>query len=327
MRQSAILLTLVLAMLGTPGAADAQQPSKTPRIGVLSPLSPSADGPNVKALREGLRELGYVDGQNIVLDYRWAEGQLDQLPDLMAELLRFKPDVIVTSGAPAALAAKRATPDIPVVMAQINDPVGLGLVASLAKPGGNFTGLANLHTDMAGKQLELLKEVVPKLSVVAVLWNPANRGAELIVRHVRHATRALGAAFEAVEVRDPAELESAFAAMKRQRASALLVPPDPFFLPHGKQIVGLAARHRLPAVYGWREFVEAGGLMAYGPSVRDMFRRSAAYVDKILKGTRPSDLPVEQPTRFELVINLKTAQALRLTLPQSLLVRADQVIQ
>ncbi len=319
-----LIVTLALGILLAPHAAEAQKPAKVPRIAVLSPTGLSHLS---QAFRQGLRDLGYVEGQTVAVEERHAGGRLEQLPDLATELVRLKFDLIVTSGAPAAHAAKQATSTIPIVMAQINDPVSLGLVASLAKPGGNVTGLANLHSELAAKQLELLKEAVPKLSRLAVLWNPANPGAEHIVKHLRYPSQALGVTLNSVELRDPRGLESTFAAMSRQQPGALLLPPDPFFLPHGKQIVDLAAKHRLPAMFGWRELVEAGGLMAYGPSVPDMFRRAATYVDKILKGAKPSDLPVEQPTIFELVINLKTAKALGLTIPPSVLIRADQVIE
>ena len=319
-----VTVTLVLSILMVPLAADAQQPAKVPRIAVLSP----ADLPHlIQAFRQGLRDLGYVEGQNIAVEERHAGGRLDQLPDLAAELVRVKVDLIVTSGAPAARAAKQATSTIPIVMAQINDPVSLGLVPSLSKPGGNITGLANLHSELGAKQLELLKEAVPMLSRVVIIWNPNNPGAEMILKHLRHPSQVLGVTLHPVEVRDPKELASVFTTMSKQPPSALLLPPDPFFLPHGKQIADLAAKNRLPSMFGWRELVEAGGLMAYGPSIPDMFRRAAVYVDKILKGAKPGDLPVEQPTRFELVLNLKTAKALGLTIPQSLLIRADQVIQ
>ncbi len=320
-----ILLTLALGLLPTPLAAEAQRPAGVARVGLLSAGSPTPH--LLDAFREGMRERGYLEGTNLTIEPRWAEGRFDRLPDLVAELVRARVDVIVTSGAPAAFAAKQGTSAIPIVMAQISDPVGLGLVASLPQPGGNITGLANLHSDLGPKQLELLKEAVPKAARVAVLWNPGNPGAELIVKHSQHGARALRMTLHPVEVRDAKALESAFAAMARERANALLLPPDPFFLPHGRQIVDLAAKRRLPAMYGWRELVEAGGLMAYGPHIPDMFRRAATYVDKILKGAKPADLPVEQPMRFEMVINMKTAKVLGITFPQTILIRADQVIQ
>jgi putative ABC transport system substrate-binding protein len=323
-RALSLIVCLILSALLLFPIAAAQPPARVPRIAVLSPVDLSHLR---QVLRQGLRDLGYVDGQNIAIEERHAGGQLDHLPALAAELVRLKVDVIVTSGAPAARAAKQATSTIPIVMAQINDPVSLGLVPSLARPGGNITELANLHSELAAKQLELLKEAVPKLSRLAVLWNPLNPGAEHIVKHLRHPSQALGVTLHSVEVRDPKELEAAFAAVSKQQPGALLLPPDPFFLPHGNQIVDLAAKSRLPAMFGWREFVDAGGLMAYGPSIPEMFRRAAVYVDKILKGAKPADLPIEQPTKFELVVNLKTAKALGLTIPNSVLIRADHVIQ
>jgi putative ABC transport system substrate-binding protein len=323
-----LILLLALTLFGVPLAAEAQPAGKVPRIGVLMPDFPGPQSSrSIDAFRQGLRDLGYVEGQTITIESRWAEGRTERFSDLAVELVRLKPDVIVTSGAPAVLAAKQATSTIPIVMAQINDPVGLGLVGSLARPAGNITGLANVHSELAGKQLELLKEAEPKVSRLAVLWNPANPGAELFLRHMRHASQAVGVTLQPVEIRDPSEIETGFAVMIRQRANALLLPPDPLFLPHGKQIVDLAAKNRLAAMYGWSELAESGGLMAYGPSIPDMFRRAATYVEKILKGAKPGDLPIEQPTKFELVINLKTANALGITIPQSLLQRADEVIQ
>ena len=320
-----LIATLALGLLVAPPTAEPQQPVKISRVGVLSGGSPTPH--LLYAFRQGLRDLHHLEGENIAIEARWADGQLDRLPGLVGELVQLKVDVIVTSGAPAAFAAKQATSTIPIVMAQINDPVGLGLVASLGQPGGNITGLANLHSELAAKQLELIKEAIPRATRVAVLWNPMNPGAALIVEHTRHAARALGMALVPVEARDPKGLEQSFAAMARERANALLLPPDPLFLPYGREIVSLAARRRLPAMYGWREFVEAGGLMAYGPNIPDMFRRAATYVDKILKGAKAADLPVEQPTRFDMLINLKTAKALGLTIPPSILIRADRVIQ
>ena len=322
-----IVITLGVGALAFPLSSLAQRQAGVWRIGFLGAESASGYASNVEAMRAGLRKLGYVEGKNISIEYRYAEGRNDHFPGLAAELVRLRVDVIVTSGAPAAIAAKQASITIPIVMAQVNDPVGLGLIASLGKPGGNITGSANLHSDLGAKQLELLKEAAPKTSRVAILWNPANPGAALIVKHMQHGAQALGMTLLPVEVRDPSEVESAFAAMTRERANALSLPPDPVFLPFGKRIVELAARNRLQAMYGWRELVEAGGLMAYGPSIPDMFRRAATYVDKILKGAKPADLPVEQATTFELVINMKTAKALGLKIPNSILVRADKVIE
>ncbi len=322
-----LLLTLALSILAVPLAAPAQELSKAKLIGFLGLNSPAAVPHHAEAFRHSLRELGWVDGGNIAIEYRWAEGRPDRLPALARDLVQLNVDVIVTSGAPAALAAKQATRTIAIVMAQVNDPVALGLVASLARPGGNITGFANLHSEMGTKHLELLKEIVPRISRVAVLAHPDNPGADLIRRHMQHATHTLGLTLQYLSIRDSKDLSSAFAAMAKQRADALYVAPDPLLLPHGKQIVDLAATHRLPAIYGWREFVESGGLMAYDPDIPHLFRLTATYVDKLLKGAKPADLPVQQATKFELVINHRTAKALGLTIPLSVLLRADQVIE
>ena len=279
------------------------------------------------AFRQRLRELGYVDGQNIAFEVRSAEGRAERLPDLAADLVRLKVDVIVAGGTPAPLAAKRATTAIPIVMASAGDPVGSGLVASLARPGGNVTGLSLLVPELGGKRLQLLKEVVPGVSRVAVLWNAANPYPVLVWRQTEAAARALGVHLQSLDVRGPDDLEGAFAAATRGRAGALITVEDPLTFGQRKRIVDFAARARLPAMYGFREFVDAGGLMSYAASLADLSRRAATYVDKILKGAKPADLPVEQPTKFELVINLKTAKALGLTIPPSVLIRADQVIQ
>jgi putative ABC transport system substrate-binding protein len=325
---------LAAGILAAPLAAEAQPAGKVARIGILSPASPSDAGGKPSdlavlfaAFREGLRELGYVEGQNIKIESRWSEGNYDRLPGLAADLVRLKMDVIVTYGTPASEAAKRATGTIPIVMAAIIDPVASGLVASLARPGGNLTGQSMMSPDLAEKHLEILKEVVPKVSRVALLHNPANPGAAPQVQHAQDAARALGVRLQILGAKGPSEIDSAFAAMTNERAGAVIVLVDAVLQINRARITDLAARHRLPAVYGLHEYVEAGGLMAYGPNRLDMFRRAASYVDKILKGAKPADLPIEQPTKFELVINLKTAKALGLTIPQSLLSRADEVIQ
>ena len=315
-------------LLALPLAAQAQQTGKLSRVGWLSPGSATSDETFLASFRDALRELGWVVGQNIAIESRWAEGKFEQLPDLAAELVRLRVDVIVTVVTQASLAAKRATRTIPIVMVGVGDPLGSGLVASLARPGDNVTGPSSMLADVSGKQLALLKETVPKASPVAVLWNPANpvwQAAAL--RETEVAAGALGLRLQLLEARGPDELVGAFAAMTRERAGALFVPADIIFVRHAQQIAGLAARHRLPAMYGFREHTEAGGLMSYAASFAVMFRRAAAYVDKILKGAKPADLPVEQPTKFELVINLKTAKALGLTIPQSVLLRADEVIR
>ncbi len=327
MRRCTPLIALAIVMVA-PFAVGAQQAAKVWRIGYLSPSSPSDPGwsRRLGALRQGLHELGYAEGQNIVIESRWAEGQLDRLPGLAAELVRLKVDIIVTYAQPAIQAAKQAIGTIPIVMAGIIDPVATGFVATFARPGGNITGLSLMALELVGKQLEILKEVVPKLSRVAILTNP-NAGTAPQLRHAQEAARALGLGLQPVEARSPGEIDGAFAAMTREQADAVIVLIDGMFINHRTRIADLAAQRRLPAVYGISDHVEAGGLMAYGASVLDRYRRAATFVDKILKGAKPADLPVEQPTKFELVINLKTAKALGLTIPQSLLLRADEVLQ
>jgi ABC-type uncharacterized transport system substrate-binding protein len=329
MDRRAFLTALAGSLLTAPLAAGAQQAGKVLRIGFLGGRTPSDMSPFLDAFRQGLRELGWVEGQNIVIDYRFAEGRFDRLPDLAAELVRLKVDIIVAQPVPAAVAAKNATGTIPIVMISGSaDPVGLGLIASLARPGGNVTGSSySAGPEIGGKQLELLKETVPKLRRVAILSNPANPSHALAIREVRDAAPSLGVQLQLLEARGPNEFDGAFAAMAKERVGALLVMSDGIFNLHRTRLADLAARSRLPAAYGTRENVEAGGLMSYGPSLRDFYRRAATYVDKILKGATPGDLPVEQPTKFELVINLKTAKALGLTIPPSLLQRADQVIE
>jgi putative ABC transport system substrate-binding protein len=328
LRPVGLIVTLALGLLAAPLAAEAQQAGKVPRIGYLSAGSPSGVPHLLEAFRQGLRELGWVEGQNIVIDYRYAEGRFDRLPDLAAELVRLKVDVIVAAATATSVAAKNATSTIPIVMIGVYDPVERGLVASLARPGGKITGLT-FYTgpELVGKYLELLKEVVPKVSRVAVLWNPANPGHAAVLKEAEGAARALGVRLQTLEARVPQEIDSAFEAMIRERADALLVLPDPMPVTHRARIADLAAKTRLPTMFGYREHVDASGLMSYGVSLPDLWRRSATYVDKILKGAKPADLPVEQPTKFELVINLKTAKALGLTIPPSIRIRADQVIE
>jgi putative ABC transport system substrate-binding protein len=325
------VLILLPAFLVVPlAAADAQEAGKVARIGFLGTASPSARSPGLDAFRQGLRELGWVEGQNIVIHYRLAAGGTrDQLPTLAAELARLNVDIIVTVGSPGVAAAKDATQTIPIVMiAGGADPVELGFIASLARPGGNVTGLSfSVGPGFAGKLLELLKETVPQLRRVAILSNPTSPVQPPLVKEVNVVARSLGLQLQHLEARGPDEFDGALAAMAKERVGALLVLPDTVFTFHHKRLEALVARTRLPAAYGVREPVEAGGLMSYGPSMRDLFRRSARFVDKILKGAKPGDLPVEQPTKFELVINLTTAKALRLTIPQALLQRADEVVQ
>ena len=323
-----ILIALGMGAFAAPLTSLAQQqPAKVPRIGFLQASSPSVNRHFADAFRQGLRAFGYVEGQNIAIEERWAEGKFERLPDLAAELVRLKVDVIVVGSTPGSRAAKQATTTIPIVMVNVGDPVGTGLVASLARPGGNVTGLSDLTVDMSAKRLELLKEVAPTASRVAVLWNPTHPTNPLQLRETQVAAQALGLTLQPVEVRSSDEFERAFAAMTRERASVLLVLGDILTVLHRSRVADLAAKNWLPAMYPFREQAEAGGLMSYGPSLPDMYRRAAAYVDKILKGSKPGDLPVEQPTKFELVINLKTAKTLGLKIPQSVLVRADEVIQ
>ena len=283
---------------------------------------------SIAAFRQGLRDLGWIEGRNIIIDYRFAEGRFDRLPDLAAELAQLNVEVIAATTTPAAVAARNATGTIPIVMFVVGDPIGLGLIASLARPSGNVTGLTySVGVEAFGKQLELLKETVPKVRRVAVLSNPANPSATLAISNVKVAARSFGLHLQLLETRDPDEFDGAFAAMAKERAGALLVVSDPSFGVHRARLADLAARYRLPSMHGVREMVEAGGLMNYGPSIPDNFRRAAGYVDKILKGSNPGDLAVQQPIKFELVINLKTARALGLTIPQSVLLRADEIIQ
>jgi putative ABC transport system substrate-binding protein len=317
------------ALFATPFAAEAQQAAKIARIGLL-PVNVAANPHLQEAFLRGLRDLGYVEGRNLVIEYRNAEGKLERFPALAAELVALKVDVIVAPSTPAALAAKQATRTIPIVFASVVDPVTTGLVTSLARPGGNVTGLSFLSPELVGKCLELLKQAVPGVSRVAALWQPGGlpeRTEKDFLKEAEVAARALGVRLQFVEARGPADVDRAFSDMTRARAGALTVLPYSMFLNERRRLVDLAAKNRLPAVYGGREFVDAGGLMAYGPDLADSWRRAATYVDKILKGAKPANLPIEQPTKFELVINLKTAKALGLTIPPSLLGRADEVIQ
>jgi putative ABC transport system substrate-binding protein len=311
-----------------PLAAEAQPTGKVYRIGCILTAAPNETVHLIKALSEGLRELGYVEGRNVVVEKRFAEGRQDRLPALATELVQLKVDVLVTGSNPVIAVVKQLTATIPVVMAVSRDPVGAKFVASLARPGANITGLANdTAPEIIGKNLALLKEAVPRAARVAFLWNPVPPGAKASKNVVESAARNLGVSFQSVEVRARDDFDGAFAAMVRERANGVVVAQDPVTFDSRSQVVLLAAKNRLPAVYGVREFAEVGGLMSYGPNIADQFRRAATYVDKILKGARPGDLPIEQPTKFELVINLKTAKALGLTIPPSLLQRADQVIE
>src|SRR5262245_31022781 len=307
--------------------AEAQQPPKIPRIGYLVSAFPSSTPARIEAFRQGLRELGYVEGKNIVIGYRYAEGKLDRLPPLVAELVRLKVDVIVTTGTLVTRAVKEATVTIPIVMAQDSDPVGSGFVASLARPGGNITGLATLAPELSGKRLELLKEIVPKLSRVAVLGTSTLPGNAQNLKELELAAGALGVKIQYLDVLGPKDIETAFRAAIEGRADAVLLLASSVFTSQRTQVVDLAVKYRLPATYNRPEYVEDGGLMTYGPSINDLFRRAATYVDKILKGTKPADLPVEQPTKFEFIINLKAAKQIGLTIPPNVLARADKVIK
>ena len=314
---SAILLALVLP-------TQAQQPKKVPRIGILSPLSSSADD-LLDAFRQGLRELGYVEGQNIVIEYRSAEGRNDRLPELAAELVRLKVDVLVTTGPAAVGAGKQATSTIPIVMGAVGDAVDFGFVASLARPGGNITGMSWLGPELNAKRLELLKEVFPKVVRVAVLWDPATP--KTYVRATEVAARSLGINLRVLEVAKSNEFDHAFATLTGDGAGALEVMPSTMFASQMRQLVDLAAKSRLPAIFPDERYAQAGGLLSYGPSFPEMYRRAATYVDKILKGAKPGDLPVEQPMRFEFIINLKAAKQIGLTIPPNVLARADKVIK
>ena len=321
------VLTSLVGVLMAPKTAGAQATAKAYRVGVLVSTSATSYRDFLEAFRQGLRELRWIEGQNVAFEYRFAEGRFDRLPELAAELVRLGVDIIVASPTPPAVAAKNATATIPIVMVDAGDPVGVGLVASLARPGGNVTGLAFSVGVDNGKALELLREAVPKARRVAILTNPANPAQPIAIRDLKIAGQSLGLQLLFLEVRGPNEIESAFTAVGRERAGAMLVPADSLFGLHRTELVTLAAKSRVPTAYGTREHVDLGGLMSWGPSTVAAWRRAAVFVNKILTGAKPADLPVEQPTKFELVINLKTAKALGLTLPQSLLLQADQVIE
>jgi putative tryptophan/tyrosine transport system substrate-binding protein len=328
MKKAAVPTILVaVILLALCESAEAQQPGKVPRIGFLIASSPSAIAPRMDAFREGLRELGYVEGKNIVIEPRYANGKSDHLPALAAELVGLKVDVIVSSGPTATRPAKGATSTIPIVMTFDDDPVGSGFVASLARPGGNITGLSTLSPELSGKQLELLKEIVPKLSRVTVIGTSARQGTAQALKEMELAAGALKVKLQFLDVQNPKDIELAFRAASKGRADALLVLQSPVFNSHRAEIAELAIKHRLPATYPRREFVEDGGLMSYGVNFLDLDRRAAAYVDKILKGTKPADLPVEQPKKFDFIINLKAAKQIGLTIPPNVLARADKVIK
>jgi len=319
-----LIVLLALGLFLAPYPSQAQSVAKTSRIGILNPAFDPH--PPLEAFRQGLRDLGYVEGHNIVLEYRFADSRYERLPELAAELVRLKVDVILAEGGQAVRAAQHATGTIPIVFPAVPDPVGQGLVASLAQPGGNITGLSFQDPELMGKRLELLQQAVPGVTRVAYLWHPSRIGARAL-QELETAARALGMQLQPVEVRDPYPFDQAFATMAEAHADALITQPSAVFLSRRTQIVDLAARTRLPGIFPDRELAEAGGLMSYGPSLAANFHRAAVYVDKIHKGARPADLPIEQPTRFELVINLKAARALGLTIPPTMLFLADEVLQ
>jgi len=326
MNRKIIICLLTTVLLSTVSLAEAQQPKKVPRIGFLG--LPSGPGPGEEAFLQGLRDLGYIEGQNITIEYRWAAGKVDRLPALAEELVRLKVDIIVGRATPVIQALKNATTTIPVVMMGAADPVRTGFVASLARPGGNITGMSNIMPELAGKRLELLREVLPKLSRVAFLAHGGDPAHKLFVKDAEEAAERFGMKFQPLVIGTPEEIEGAFSATIRERAGALIV--QPLFinnLGQGPRIAELAAKSRLPTISDPRAFAEAGGLMSYGPDSLVLFRRAATYVDKILKGRKPADLPVEQPMKFEFIINLKAAKQIGLTIPPNVLVRADIVIK
>jgi len=323
LRTAVTLMTLTLGLLAMPFVADAQQAGRVWRIGVLA----NEPWPPIEGLREGLRQLGYTEGQTLSFEYRWFQGRAERLPALAADLVRLKVDVIVTVATPATLAAKQATPTIPIVMGLVGDPVGAGIVSSLARPGGNVTGVSVLAAELEPKRMELLKELLPNLSRGGVLWNPTNPYGVIATKHAQRAAQELGLSLDLVPVRAADDLDQAFSSLTRLRPEATVVIADQLLLSLRTRIADYMARSRLPTAYTYREHVEAGGLLSYSTNYYESFRRAATFVDKILKGAKPADLPVEQPMRFELVINMKTAKALGLTIPQSILIRADKVIE
>jgi putative tryptophan/tyrosine transport system substrate-binding protein len=327
MEKKIITLALSVLFFALSFLAEAQQPPKISRIGYLSGSFSSTSPDRRKAFRQGLRELGYVEGKNIVIEWRNADGKFDRLPALAAELVRLKVDIIVTAGPQATHPAKQATSTIPIVMAQDPDPIGNGFVASLARPGGNITGLSSLALELSGKQLELMKEIVPRLSHVAVFGTSTNSGNAQTLREVELAAKAFGVKLQYLDVLSPKDIETAFRAASKGSADALLLLAGPVFVLQRAQLADLAVKSRLPTMYPQTEFTEAGGLMYYGTNTPDLFRRAATYVDKILKGAKPADLPVEQPTKFEFIINLKAAKQIGLTISPNVLARADKVIK
>jgi putative ABC transport system substrate-binding protein len=320
------LAVALLGLLGFPSPADAQQPASPRRIGVLL-VAFALEDKEPQAFRQGLRDAEYVEGRDVVIEWRFANGDYDRVPELVADLVQRKVDVIVADSTNAARAAKRATSSIPIVMALVGDPVGSGLVANLAHPGGNITGLSGMTTELSAKRLQLLKETIPRLTRVAVLWNPDSPFHTKVIKDLTAVAPSLSIELSFVGVRTSEEIGPAFSAMTRAHAEALYVLADAFFHSHRTTLLKAASKARLPTMYGQREYVDDGGLISYGPNFADVFRRSAGYVDKILKGAKPGDLPIEQPTKFEFVVNLKTARVLGLTIPKSVLLQADEVIR
>jgi putative ABC transport system substrate-binding protein len=326
-QRSVVRLILSIMLLAFCSSVEAQQATKVPRIGFLFGGSSFGYSVRVEAFRQRLKELGYTEGKNIGIGYRYADGKADRLLSLATELVRLKVDVIVAPSTPSVLAGKKATSTIPIVFVSVADPVASGLVASLARPGGNVTGLTNFAPELSGKRLELLKETLPNISRVAFLWNPANPAQGLLWKETQAAAQALGLQLQSLEARSSDDFDSAFEAALRERTQALIAAPEPLINTNLQRIVEFAAKNRLPAMYAATEAVDAGGLMLYAPNYADDFRRAAFYVDKILKGANPAELPIEQPTKFELVINLKTAKQIGLTIPPNVLARADRVIK
>jgi putative ABC transport system substrate-binding protein len=324
---SKVVLLIVTIVLTTAALGSAQQPKKVARIGFLGNSTPELEANLVGPFREGLRELGYIEKKNIFIEYRWIEGKYERLLTLINELLSLPVDLIVTAGTPASLAVKKATDSVPLVMIAVGDPVGTGLIKSLHHPGGNATGVTSIASDLEGKRLELLREVVPKVNSVAALWNPVSPFQVVSEKELQAAAQGLRIRILSLPVKSPEDIEAAFGIMGKERPEALMVLADRFFLHHRARIMEFAVQNRLPGVHAYQELVETGGLMSYGPSYAEMHRRAAYFVDRILKGTKPADLPVERPTRFELMINLKTAKQIGLTIPPTVLARANKVIK
>jgi putative tryptophan/tyrosine transport system substrate-binding protein len=321
-------VALLVAALLQVAPSIAQQSARVPRIGFVMPGSAEASAGLINAFRQGLQELGYVEGQNIQIDFRWQPADRpDLLPGIVSELVRSNPDVLVGPTTPQALALKKATSTIPIVMVVPSDPIGTGLVQTLARPGGNVTGLSLMSNDIMAKRLELLKETVPKISRVGDIWNPANPATQRDFKEIEIAARKLGLTIHSAEVRGPNDFNSAFSSLTRARVDALILQTDQLTWIHRQQIAKLTVQNRLPTIFFAREYVDGGGLMSYGASLADLYRRSASYVDKILAGASPAELPVEQPTKFELVVNLNTAKALGITIPEAILLRANEVLR